>query len=120
MGRFDVYPSPGKNSTGFVLDVQADLLNELATRVVVPLLPQDTAPKPARGLNRAFEIDGRPHLTLTQFIAAVAKKSSLENQSHGELTACPAGRKQILPFGIPPKQTQPGPNWLPVKCLFSS
>ncbi len=74
MGRFDVYPNPGKNGRGFVLDVQADLLSELATRVMVPLLPQNTAPKAARGLNPAFEIDGRPHLMLTQFIAAVPKK----------------------------------------------
>lgn len=74
MGRFDVYPRPGKDSAGYVLDVQADLLNELSTRVVVPLLPQDTAPKAARGLNPAFEIDGCLHLMLTQFIAAVPKK----------------------------------------------
>jgi toxin CcdB len=74
MSRFDVYPNPGKASAGFVLDVQADLLSALGTRVVVPLLPQDTAPKPAHGLNPEFEIDGRSHLMLTQFIAAVPKK----------------------------------------------
>ncbi|CAM5429606.1 hypothetical protein TMEC54S_03045 [Thauera mechernichensis] len=37
MARFDVY----RNSAGegFLLDVQADLLSHLNTRVVVPLLP---------------------------------------------------------------------------------
>ena len=98
MGRFDVYPSPGKNSTGFVLDVQADLLNELATRVVVPLLPQDTAPKPARGLNRAFEIDGRPHLTLTQFIAAVSKKKLLGKPISRRADRMPGGAKTNFAF----------------------
>jgi toxin CcdB len=74
MGRFDVYATPSRGGTGYVLDVQADLLHDLATRVVVPLLPPEAAPKPARGLNPAFEIDGQPHLMLTQFIAAVLAK----------------------------------------------
>ncbi len=74
MSRFDVYPTPGKAGTGYVLDVQANLLSELGTRVVVPLLPNETAPKAARGLNPEFEINGRPHVMLTQFIAAVSKK----------------------------------------------
>lgn len=71
MGRYDVYATPGQGGVGYVLDVQADLLQDLGTRVVVPLLPSDLAPKPARGLNPAFDIDGHPHLMLTQFIAAV-------------------------------------------------
>jgi len=69
-GRVDVYPSPGKLRTGYVVDVQADLLSELETRVVVPMLPEELAPKAARGLNPAFDIDGHPHRMLTQFIAA--------------------------------------------------
>jgi toxin CcdB len=47
MGRFDVYATPGQDGTGYVLDVQADLLQDLTTRVVVPLLPTEAAPKPA-------------------------------------------------------------------------
>lgn len=74
MGRFQVYPTPGKGRTGYVLDVQADLLQDLGTRVVVPLLPSELAPKAARGLNPAFDINGLPHLMLTQFIAAVPAK----------------------------------------------
>ena len=35
MARFDVYDRPG--GAGYVLDVQADVLNELNTRIVVPL-----------------------------------------------------------------------------------
>jgi toxin CcdB len=74
MGRYDVYASPGQGRVGYVLDVQANLLQDLGTRVVVPLLPLDLAPKTARGLNPAFDIDGQPHLMLTQFIAAVPAK----------------------------------------------
>jgi toxin CcdB len=74
MGRFDVYGRPGQGGAGYLLDVQADLLQDLNTRVVVPLLPPDVAPKPARSLNPAFEIDGQPYVMLTQFIAAVPAK----------------------------------------------
>ncbi len=71
MSRFDVYPSPGAGSVGYVIDVQADLLDALDTRVVVPLLPVEIAPKAARGLNPTFVVDGQPHVMLTQFMAAV-------------------------------------------------
>ena len=40
---------PGRGKRGYVLDVQADLLSQLATRVVVPLLPLVVAPLPIRG-----------------------------------------------------------------------
>ncbi len=74
MGRYEVYATPSQGGVGYVLDVQADLLQDLGTRVVVPLLPPDLAPKPARGLNPAFDIDGQPYLMLTQFIAAMPAK----------------------------------------------
>lgn len=39
MAQFDVYPNPGRNreQIPFVLDLQANLLGELSTRVVAPL-----------------------------------------------------------------------------------
>ena len=71
MARFDVYPRPGTAGGGYVLDVQSNLLNDLSTRVVVPLLSQEIAPKPAQKLNPTFEIEGQPYVMLTQFVAAV-------------------------------------------------
>ena len=56
---------------GYLLDVQADLLNHLTTRVVVPLLPLDRAPTPAKTLNPVFHIDGTACAMVTQFMAAV-------------------------------------------------
>lgn len=49
MARFDVYQNP--DGQGALLDVQADLLSQLNTRVVVPLLPASYAPIPAKHLN---------------------------------------------------------------------
>lgn len=54
-----------------MLDVQTDLLSDLNTRVVVPLLPKSTAPMPAARLNPVFLVDGEQVVMVTQFMAAV-------------------------------------------------
>jgi toxin CcdB len=56
MARFDVYRNAG--GTGYLLDVQSDLLRGFNTRVVVPLLPLTEFPKPAKRLNPVFEVEG--------------------------------------------------------------
>ena len=72
MARLDVYPMPGRSAgRGYVVDVQARLLDHLATRAVVPLLPQTAGPPPIRDLNPMFDIDGVPHVMITQAIATV-------------------------------------------------
>lgn len=69
MARFDLYRDP--DGHGFLLDVQADMMNHLNTRIVVPLLPSDRAPKPAKGLNPEFTIGDVTVVMVTQFLAAV-------------------------------------------------
>lgn len=69
MARHDIYPSP--SSPGFLVDLQADLLDGLTTRVVAPLMPEATALRAASLLNPVFEIEGVPHVLVTQFLAAV-------------------------------------------------
>ena len=71
MARFDVYANPG--SAGYVLDVQADLLSALNTRIVVPLMPAHAAPSPAGRLNPRFQIGDEAHLMVTQFMAAIPR-----------------------------------------------
>ncbi|WP_442680181.1 CcdB family protein [Sphingomonas sp. ASY06-1R] len=70
MARLDVHARLD-GGAGYLLDVQADLLSGLNTRLVVPLLPLDQAPAPAARLNPVFDIAGRPHVMVTQFAAAV-------------------------------------------------
>ncbi|MCX2720883.1 CcdB family protein [Roseibium salinum] len=55
-----------------VLDVQADLLESLNTRVVVPLLRKSEAPAPAKILNPIFTIEGESFVMATQFLSAVS------------------------------------------------
>jgi toxin CcdB len=69
MARYDVYPSP--DGTGYLLDLQTDLLHGLNTRDVAPLLPGDVAPLPAQVLNPIFELDDKRHVLATQFLSAV-------------------------------------------------
>ncbi len=69
MPKYDVFPNP--SGDGFLLDVQTDLLSDLNTRVVVPLLPISEAPKPATRLNPVFEVQGERVVMVTQFLAAI-------------------------------------------------
>jgi toxin CcdB len=69
MARFAVYKN--LDGAGYLLDIQDDLLSQLNTRVVVPLLPLEIAPKPAVTLNPVFEIEGGSVAMGTQFMAAV-------------------------------------------------
>lgn len=90
MSRYDAYPNP--SGSGYLLDIQADILQPLNTRVVVPLLALIEAPKPAKTLNPVFDIDGEPHAMVTQYIAAVPGRE-LQNpvcnlqQQHDEIVA---------------------------------
>ena len=69
MPRFDVFASGA--GSALLLDVQADILDPLNTRIVVPLMPPDEAPKPARRLNPVFTIGGARVVMVTQFLSAV-------------------------------------------------
>lgn len=72
MARYDIYPDPEQDGA-FLVDVQADILRDLNTRVVVPLRPLSAAPQPARGLNPSFTIDGQNCVLVTQFLSAVPR-----------------------------------------------
>ncbi|MBW8833455.1 MAG: CcdB family protein [Burkholderiales bacterium] len=91
MARFDVYANPA--GTGYLLDVQADLLSQLNTRVVVPMPPRDLAPVPAARLNPEFEIQGVRCVLATQFMAAIPRSelkivvTSLEREAGAILGA---------------------------------
>ena len=69
MARFDVY----HGKLGYLLDVQANLLEAITTRIVVPLLPKGRSLEAARQLNPTFEIDGVTLRMFTQLVAAVPK-----------------------------------------------
>jgi toxin CcdB len=73
VARFDVHRIA--NIRGYFLDIQADFLGHLDTRVVVPLLLPDSAPRAAKRLNPSFDIDDAEVVMMTEFMAAIPKSS---------------------------------------------
>ncbi len=72
MAQFDVYPNPGRNreQIPFVLDIQSDLLRDLATRVVVPLgVPESVERRYLTTLNPVFKVARRQVVMLSTEIA---------------------------------------------------
>lgn len=74
MAKFDVYRHPDpelRGRTPFLLDVQNSYLEQLATRVVIPLRARDFAPIPLRDLHPLLEVQGTPVVLDTTALAAI-------------------------------------------------
>lgn len=71
MARFDVRPLHG-GKPALVLEVQADLLAGLATRVVIPLIPAISAKREAvSALNPILTVGGENFVLMTPAIGPV-------------------------------------------------
>lgn len=81
MAKLDLYP----HEDGYIVDVQSDLLDHMATRIVVPLIPEESAPAAIASLNPCFEIGTGRYVLLTQSLAAVPK--AMLGSSVGSLAA---------------------------------
>jgi toxin CcdB len=78
MAQFDVYLNANRDTRAavpYLLDVQADLLDSLATRVVVPLLAASEMPLVAKHLNPQFKIKGVSVVMSTAELAGVPTRS---------------------------------------------
>ena len=78
MAQFHVYrnlSASSKKTTPYLLDVQSNLLSELASRVVVPLrLVKHYSGKPLATLMPVFQIEDHQVFALTQQLAAISTK----------------------------------------------
>jgi toxin CcdB len=79
MAQFDVYRNANPATRAripYLLDIQSDLLDSLATRVVVPLCkPGILKGRLAERLNPVFEVEGREVAMLTPELAGVPAKA---------------------------------------------
>lgn len=78
MAQFDVYHNPNPDiykAIPYLLDVQADLLDMLATRVVAPLIFAEQMGAAARLLNPQFTINGAVVVMSTAELAGIANRS---------------------------------------------
>ncbi len=74
MARFDVYvnSNPASRKTmPYLLDIQADLLDNLATRVVVPLVQAAAIGRAAKFLNPQFTVNNEQLVMSTAELAGV-------------------------------------------------
>ena len=87
MQRFDVFQTAEGNC---LLNLQSELLSDLTTAVVAPLVPLETVKTPVTRLNPVFVVDETSYVMRTQFMSAVPKSvlktnlGSLANK-HGEI-----------------------------------
>lgn len=72
MARYAVHTL--RRHDGLVVDVQADLLRYLDTRLTVPLLPIGNDPPTIARLNPLLEVDGQQYRLGTQFMGTIATK----------------------------------------------
>lgn len=77
MSQFTVYENINpatRASIPLLLDVQSDLLEELGTRVVIPLYSNDALPnRRLRTLTPLFEIDGEQYVMMTPQLAGIQR-----------------------------------------------
>jgi toxin CcdB len=76
MARFDVYRL---RDGSMVVDCQADFLNDIGTRFVLPLLPLGEGPAPNARINPEFDVDGE-RLVLVAQLAATLRTSELRTR----------------------------------------
>lgn len=90
MARWDVYVNAarrGSSDTPYLLDVQADLLGDLRTRVVVPLRRSDAVPRPISRLQPRLRIADEEVVMDTPMIVGApvtalgSRVQSLESQA---------------------------------------
>jgi toxin CcdB len=93
MARFDVHRYASA-STPLVLDVQADLLSNLATRVVIPLAPEAIhASEATPRLKPVVEVDGSRYVVMTTDIGTLKSAElgevvgNLEKRYRAEIVA---------------------------------
>jgi len=91
MAQFDVYQNLNTHNNKYIpylLNVQVDLLDVLATRVVVPLILASEIKKPVKYLNPVFKIKNVKVIMLTSELAGIpatklgSKIASLNNHRH--------------------------------------
>lgn len=83
MAQFDVYRN--RLEPGYLLDCQANLLSDLTTRFVVPLLPPGYAPHPSLRLNPRLWVGREEVVMMTHFAASIPATAL------GELVCSAAG-----------------------------
>ena len=77
MAQYDIHRNPDARTRGampYVLELQADLLSGLDTRVVAPLVAASIYRGAVPRLNPSLTVEGVVHVLLSQQLAAIPKR----------------------------------------------
>lgn len=77
MAQYDVYPNPSRSSADglpYVVVIQSDLLDALATRLTIPLSVQDASTKVPTALCPVIIVKGKPLHALAHYAAPLPAK----------------------------------------------
>ena len=77
MAQYDIHRNPDARTRGampYVLELQADLLSDLDTRVVAPLVVASLYKGAVPRLNPSLIVEGVAHVLLSQQLAAIPKR----------------------------------------------
>ena len=75
MAQFDIYSIPVRGGVEVLLDLQDDLLENLATRVVAPLVRAEMVGQAMHTLHPRIWVGNEPYVLLTHLMAAVPAAS---------------------------------------------
>jgi toxin CcdB len=79
MSQFDVYKNTNpttKSSYPYLVEIQSDLLSDLQTTVVIPLIEKKTyTGSQLRNLHPIFEISGKQYLAMTTLVAGIDRRT---------------------------------------------
>ena len=96
MAQFDLCQNQNpetRERVPYLLDVQANFLDRLSTRVVIPVMRVSDVGRPAQHLNPVFDIDGVAMMLITPELAGVSVKTlgpkvaSLEDRRYDVIAA---------------------------------
>ncbi len=77
MSQFSIYNNQNqlsKKNYPYLISVQTSLLDDLETRLVIPITPKQIySGKPIKELNPIIELKGKEYLVLTQQMASIRK-----------------------------------------------
>lgn len=93
MAQFDVFENPNEETNQaipYLLDVQADLLDTLSTRVVVPLVAASAMGKAIKHLNPGFTIED------TDVFMSTAELAGIPIRAIGEKVGSLKDRRQEI------------------------
>jgi toxin CcdB len=82
VARFDVYTHPdaaARKNTPYLLDIQNEYIDSLATRIVIPLRPVALYKNRLRDLNPVFEILGKQVVLDTASMAAFPTRELIKS-----------------------------------------